>query len=100
MPAQPRRLLAGSLRGRESRQVAAARFAPHGRESRRHVGREPATSSASCSATDATRRRRGYAHLADGHLVEAAEEKVGTIIAEAMDGVNQAYDLGTRKITF
>ena len=25
----------------------------------------------------------GYAHLADGHLVEAAEQ-VGTIIAEAM----------------
>ena len=27
----------------------------------------------------------GYAHLADGHLVEAAE-KVGAIIARAMEG--------------
>ena len=29
------------------------------------------------------RTTAGYAHLADGHLVEAAE-KVGTLIAEAM----------------
>ena len=31
------------------------------------------------------RTTAGYAHLADGHLVEAAE-RVGRIIAEAMEG--------------
>ena len=41
--------------------------------------------SADCSGTVATAQRRGYAHLADGHLVEAAE-RVGRIIAEAMEG--------------
>ena len=34
------------------------------------------------------RTTAGYAHLVDGHLVEAAE-KVGNIIAEAMEGLDQ-----------
>ena len=37
------------------------------------------------------RTTAGYAHLADGHLVEAAE-KVGSIIAEAMEGENGGHD--------
>ena len=35
------------------------------------------------------RTTAGYAHLTDGHLVEAAE-KVGKIIAEAMEGNAEA----------
>ena len=35
------------------------------------------------------RTTAGYAHLADAHLVEAAE-KVGSLIAEAMAGVRCA----------
>ena len=37
------------------------------------------------------RTTAGYAHLADGHLVEAAEH-VGRIIAEAMVGTRRASD--------
>ena len=40
--------------------------------------------SASCSGTEGTAPRRGYAHLADGHLAEAAET-VGALIGQAMD---------------
>ena len=39
------------------------------------------------------RTTAGYAHLADGHLVEAAE-RVGRIIAEAMEGEHGGYTNG------
>ena len=42
--------------------------------------------SASCSGTGGTAPRPGYAHLADGHLVEAAE-RVGSIIVAAMEKI-------------
>ncbi len=38
----------------------------------------------------------GYAHLADGHLVEAAE-KVGAFVARAMDGTAPPPDAALSK---
>ena len=41
------------------------------------------------------RTTAGYAHLADGHLVETAE-RIGTIIAQAMEGPMQVIAQGPR----
>ena len=83
--APPCGLLAGGLRGRKARQAAPARPAPRCGQSGRHVGRELPL----VGKLFGHRRHRttaGYAHLADAHLVEAAE-RIGSSIVATMSGI-------------